>query len=249
MDRQSLQYFEQRLQQEKQDLLTRIDRMESTLDISLGDSLSELSAYDNHPADIGDELFERSKDIALREVTRIQLDQVEDALERIREGTYGRCERCGKEIPRERLEAMPTTTYCIECKEKDEELPDRHIRPIEEDVIAPPFGMRTHDDSQFELGDAEDEIEFDGEDAWQQVARWGTSETPQDISVHGITDYDHMYIDADENVGTVQDVESIPYEKHKDGMFYQDFDGQDDELFDDNVSLYRDDVRADNDKK
>jgi RNA polymerase-binding transcription factor DksA len=45
---------------------------------------------------------------------------VEKALERIGSGEYGRCEVCGKEIPEERLEAVPWATLCIECKRKEE---------------------------------------------------------------------------------------------------------------------------------
>ncbi len=238
MDQQSLDYFKQQLLQEKASLLERLDHMEQFLEISLQDSISELSMYDNHPADLGNETFERSKDIALREQTRIQLDKVNDALEHIDNGTYGKCDNCGQDIILDRLKATPATTLCVQCKEREEELPDRHIRPIEEDVIAPPYGIRSHDDSEFELGDAEDENEFDGEDAWQAVARWGTSETPQDISVQGVNDYNHMYLDADENVGTVTDVEEIAYEKGLDGMFYKDFNGQDDEFIYDNESLH-----------
>lgn len=230
MDKEMQEKFRQRLLKEKAELENRIAKMEDgQLEIPLQDSISELSMYDNHPADLGSETFERSKDFALRELAEIDLAKVQDALDHIEEGTYGKCDSCGREIPLERLEAMPSTTMCVKCKEEGEKLPDRHPRPIEEDVIAPPFGGFMHDDSEFEPGDAEDEIEFDGEDTWQSVARWGTSETPQDISVHGITDYDHMYVDADENVGSVERVEQIPYEKGLDGMIYQDFDGEDDE--------------------
>ncbi len=230
MDRKLMEQFRQRLVQERQEIRERITHMEEgALEVPIQDSISELSMYDNHPADLGTETFERSKDIALREAAQIHLAKIEDALTKIKEDAYGKCDTCGTEIPLERLEAMPATTMCIKCKEKGEQLPDRHPRPIEEDVIVPPFGGLTHDNSQFELGDAEDEIMFDGEDTWQSVARFGTSETPQDISVHGVTDFDHMYIDADENVGTVERVEQIPYEKNVDGMIYQDFDGEDDE--------------------
>ncbi len=230
MDKELQERFKQRLLQEKEELQRRITYMEGgAMEAPVRDSISELSVYDNHPADIGTETFERSKDLALRDQAEIQLRKIEDALSSIEKGTYGICDTCGAEIPLERLEAMPSTTMCARCKEAEERLPDRHPRPVEEDVISPPFGGFMHDDSQFELGDAEDEIMFDGEDAWQSVARWGTSETPQDISVHGITDYDHMYADADENVGTVERVEQIPYEKNVDGMIYQDFDGEDDE--------------------
>lgn len=230
MNKELQNKFRQRLLQEKQELQHILTNMEEgALDIPLQDSISELSMYDNHPADLGSETFERSKDVALHQQTEILISKIDDALSAIENGTYGICDTCGAEIPLERLEAMPSTTMCIKCKETEEALPDRHPRPIEEDVIAPPFGGFMHDDSEFELGDAEDEIMFDGEDTWQSVAKWGTSETPQDISVHGITDFDHMYVDADENIGTVERVEQIPYEKNVDGMIYQDFDGEDDE--------------------
>ncbi|MHB9094683.1 MAG: TraR/DksA C4-type zinc finger protein [Eubacteriales bacterium] len=230
MDKESQDKFRQKLLQEKSDLENLIAAFEKgQLEISTQDSISELSMYDNHPADLGTETFERSKDFALRESSEIQLEKVQDALNHIENGTYGRCDKCGKDIPMGRLEALPSTTMCKKCKEEGEKLPDRHPRPIEEDVISPPFGGFMHDDSEFELGDAEDENEFDGEDSWQAVARYGTSETPQDISVHGINNYNQMYLDADENEGTVEQVEEIPYEKNLDGMIYQDFDGEDDE--------------------
>jgi hypothetical protein len=125
---------------------------------------------------------------------------------------------------------MPATTFCRECKEAEEALPDRHIRPIEEDVIAPPFGGLMHDRSPRELGETVDENAYDGEDAWQDVAQYGTSESIQDISTNADIDgYDKMYIDSFEDVGTVEGVEAIPYEKNVDGMIYQDFDGEDDE--------------------
>lgn len=230
MDKALQEKFKQELLKQKEDLRKRLTNMEEgAMEAPLQDSVSELSSYDNHPADLGSEVFERGKDLAIRDLTEIELHKVEDALRSIEKGTYGTCDRCGAEIPVARLEAMPMTTMCKRCKEAEEQLPDRHPRPIEEDVISPPFGGFMHDDSEFELGDSQDDNMFDGEDTWQSVARFGTSETPQDISVHGVTDYDHMYLDADENQGTVERVEQIPYEKNVDGMIYQDFDGEDDE--------------------
>ncbi len=230
MDKTLQEKFKERLLKEKEKVQKRITHMEEgATEVPVQDSISELSMYDNHPADLGSETFERSKDLALRDQAEIHLSKIEDALSNIEQGTYGTCDICGAEIPMDRLEAMPSTTMCVKCKEAEEQLPDRHPRPIEEDVIAPPFGGFMHDDSEFEPGDAEDETEFDGEDAWQSVARWGTSETPQDISVGGINDYDHMYIDADENVGTVEGVEEITYDVTRDGRYFEDFAGEDDE--------------------
>ena len=73
-----------------------------------------LSAADNHLADAATETYERELDEGLEEDAREQLHQVEKALARIESGEYGRCEICGKEIPVERLEAVPWTTLCID---------------------------------------------------------------------------------------------------------------------------------------
>ena len=79
-----------------------------------GEQLSELAAYDQHQADLGTETFEREKDFSLLEQLEAELDELDRALRKVDEGTYGRCEACGKEIPAERLEAMPGTRFCVE---------------------------------------------------------------------------------------------------------------------------------------
>lgn len=73
-----------------------------------------LSAADNHLADAATETFERELDEGLEADAREQLRQVESALARIEDGSYGTCEVCGKTIPVERLEAMPSATLCID---------------------------------------------------------------------------------------------------------------------------------------
>jgi RNA polymerase-binding transcription factor DksA len=79
-----------------------------------GEQISELAAYDQHQADIGTETFEREKDFSLLESLEAELDDLDRALRKIEDGTYGICEACGKEIPPERLEAMPGTRLCVE---------------------------------------------------------------------------------------------------------------------------------------
>ncbi len=73
------------------------------------------------------------------------------------DGTYGICEVCGKPIPFERLEAIPTTTFCKEHS------PDQVVsqqRPIEESVLSPPFGeFVVHKEAET----------FDAEDSWQKL--------------------------------------------------------------------------------
>jgi RNA polymerase-binding transcription factor DksA len=83
-------------------------------DQSESDSVGEISSYDQHQADMGTETFEREKDLSILEQVESELADVEHALRRLDEGTYGTCEVCGKVIPDERLEAMPATRLCLE---------------------------------------------------------------------------------------------------------------------------------------
>lgn len=214
MNGQKLAKVKELLIKDKQHTGGRIRQMnEDGLGVPLQDSVSELSSYDNHPADLGSETFERSKDFALREGLELHIDQLDRALEAIDKGTYGICAVCGKPIPEARLEALPEATWCVPCMEK-EDVRDRHLRPIEEDVIVPPFGGYTHDNSPVELGDSEDENEFDGEDTWQRLAPFTEhAEISQAGSYYGGLDYD-------EDVGFVEDVDHLAYEKDENGMFY-----------------------------
>lgn len=221
MDKTRLKQCKARLEKMRQDYLKLVNTMKKRgLNGELRDSVSELSSYDNHPADLGSEVFERSKDLALQDNALIQLQKIDDALEKIAKGTYGRCDICGKKIPWERLEAAPESTLCLQCRKKIEGEGNRYPRPLEEDVVVPPFGGLTHDDTPEELGDGEDQIMYDGEDAWQDVARYGTSDTPADVP--NAKRYPDVYHDFDEDRGFTEDVDHIPYEKN-DGVFYRDY--------------------------
>jgi len=78
------------------------------------DSISELSSLDQHQGDTGTETFEREKDFSLLEQLEAEIGDLDAALRKIDDGTYGICEVCGKEIEPERLEAVPGTRTCIE---------------------------------------------------------------------------------------------------------------------------------------
>ena len=77
--------------------------------------------YSTHPADDGSVAFEQSADLAMRRNAERMLYQVERALTRMEEGTYGVCRSCGKRIDDARLKAIPWTRYCIDCASKNEE--------------------------------------------------------------------------------------------------------------------------------
>jgi RNA polymerase-binding transcription factor DksA len=104
------------LDQERTRLMSLIDRIgsEGLETESEQESLSELSSADQHPADVGSETFERTKDLAILDGVRADLDDVTHALHRLGNGTYGLCEGCGKPIPDERLEALPAARFCLD---------------------------------------------------------------------------------------------------------------------------------------
>jgi RNA polymerase-binding protein DksA len=105
-------------QEELEQVRERLNRTIEHHDIgtaSLEEETGELlSAADNHLADAATETYERELDEGLEEDAREQLRQVDKALARLEAGEYGRCEICGKEIPVERLQAVPWTTRCID---------------------------------------------------------------------------------------------------------------------------------------
>ena len=91
---------------------------------SEGESLAELSSVDQHQADLGTETFERERDLSILERVEAELADVEHALRRLDEGTYGICEACGKPISDDRLEAQPAARFCLE----DQALAEREAR-------------------------------------------------------------------------------------------------------------------------
>ena len=77
------------------------------------ESVAELSAYDQHPADMGSETFERTKDLSIIAQVEAELEDVDRAFRHLDNGTYGICEACGKAIEQARLEAIPTARFCV----------------------------------------------------------------------------------------------------------------------------------------
>ncbi|GAA2391967.1 hypothetical protein Cme02nite_12800 [Catellatospora methionotrophica] len=71
-------------------------------------------------ADTGTKTFEREQEITLANNILERITQVERALERLDEGSYGWCEKCGNPIPVERLAAFPSATLCVTCKQLEE---------------------------------------------------------------------------------------------------------------------------------
>jgi RNA polymerase-binding transcription factor len=76
--------------------------------------------YSTHQADDATEAFEQTKGLAMRQNTERLLSQVERALARFDDGTYGLCGNCGRPIDPARLEALPYAQLCLDCQSKQE---------------------------------------------------------------------------------------------------------------------------------
>lgn len=166
MKDERLQKLQHKLEEEKQDLLDVVARLTGPggLEQPRDEAAQELSAYDNHPADYGSEMYERSKDMGLLELTRQQIDDIERAQSAISQGNYGYCGNCGVAIPEQRLLALPSTSLCVRCKRLQEDQ-DAHNRPVEEELM--PLAEQSIA--------GEEEIYYEGDDAWELVSRYGTS--------------------------------------------------------------------------
>lgn len=164
---------------------------------SLKDSTQELSMYDNHPADLASENFERSKDLALHAHELKRYKEINAALNKISKGEYGHCDHCGRDIDPARLQQIPETPYCLDCRERRDFWVDVSARPLEEDALRQPFGRSFKDKSSY--------TGYDGEDAWQDVALY--NKLP------------HVYYEDvgedDETIGNVEETDKLSNDDYR----------------------------------
>lgn len=101
-------------QELKEELQARRDRLAVEIE-GLKTAPGATVGYGNHMADDASYAFEQTKSLALHENLRTLLVQVNEALVRFENGTFGVCENCGQSIDPARLEAIPYAPLCIHC--------------------------------------------------------------------------------------------------------------------------------------
>jgi len=108
--------FRKRLEEERARLLHAVGFLEKENPGSMSEELGELAegGTDNHLGDTAGAMYDRELDEGLEEGAQQTLTEINAALRRIDDGTYGVCEVCGKPIPRERLLAIPWARLCID---------------------------------------------------------------------------------------------------------------------------------------
>lgn len=98
-----------------------LDRLQNeTLSKSRQEAAGDISNMPTHMPDIASDNFEQEFSVGLIENVEDEVREIDAALERIEEGTFGICESCDQLIPKARLRAIPYAHLCVECKRKEE---------------------------------------------------------------------------------------------------------------------------------
>jgi len=119
MDEQKLAGMRRALEERRAEIERDIEAMSDEIR-SFGPELGEPGGVGNHMAEDGSDMMEAERLATISDDLREILAQVNGALSRMDDGTFGICQRCGNPINQERLEAFPYVTYCITCQTKIE---------------------------------------------------------------------------------------------------------------------------------
>ena len=191
MDKNKLQFFRGKLVNEKRKIIESINR-KSMKEFGAADAYyGEISGYDNHPADIGTEVFMMEQDKGFKNKLNDNVYEIDESLEAIKNGSYGICNNCEKKINEERLELIPYLKTCIDCS--------KEIKP------------KVSEDRLFSISNILEEasIQFDREDTYQKVASMNIVDGDPSFSTG-----DNMGImDEEEGVEEVENISQEYYEE------------------------------------
>lgn len=109
-----------RLEEERETYERQAEELAAEAEALMADREPGDTQFDEESGE-GDTInVERERDLALSASARLAVEDIDEALERVKAGTYGVCVRCGSKIPVARLEAVPQAALCIECKSRQE---------------------------------------------------------------------------------------------------------------------------------
>jgi RNA polymerase-binding protein DksA len=118
MTKREMHRFEKALLAEKQRILKQGRVTDEVMDAACPDVTGDLSTHRTHTADQGTENYQREMASRFKTIETDTLRQIEDALKRIADGTYGICVSCGEAVPKARLEVVPHARLCMNCLKK-----------------------------------------------------------------------------------------------------------------------------------
>jgi RNA polymerase-binding protein DksA len=118
LTKKQLEHFKEKLLEERKRVLEEMDELQQTnLKQSISDASGENSRYSYHLGDVASLSYGREFSMGLAERQQKYLEQVDEALQRIEDGTYGMCKVTGETIAVERLEEVPVAKYSVKGKE------------------------------------------------------------------------------------------------------------------------------------
>jgi RNA polymerase-binding protein DksA len=123
MNKKELARFRKLIQAERERVRRNIGVIEEEISDSTSNKASGNQGYSNHMADIGSDAMEQEQAFLHASQETEYLTQLDEALKRVDDGTYGECEECSGTIPLKRLEAYLAAMLCVVCKSKQEKLP------------------------------------------------------------------------------------------------------------------------------
>ena len=109
-----------RLTKLRDEFTATIDAIKARLAEPQGASGGEINVVDQHPADVATETADRELDLSRVAMFESRLRQIDDAFDRLRQGSYGTCVDCGQPIPDERLRLVPDTPYCVKDAQREQ---------------------------------------------------------------------------------------------------------------------------------
>lgn len=196
-----VKYFRNRLLQEKKALFKSKNNISDEEFGSMDLYHNELSSYDNHPADLGTEVFMKEQDLGFRLNLEDKIAEIDLSLQKIDEGTFGQCEKCAGEIDEERLELIPYAKTCIKCsKEETESVEFRQFESIEDEYAT-------------SFSNDESNVAYDREDSFQDAIMFNiVSGDPS------ITTGDNMGLMDEDEEDKENELENISQEYYEDTL-------------------------------
>ncbi|MCM8795608.1 MAG: TraR/DksA family transcriptional regulator [Candidatus Omnitrophica bacterium] len=120
-NKKELMEFKKIILKRKEEILEEIKHLsEETLKKSPKDAAGDISGYTYHMADVATDTYDREFSLGLASNERELLYELDDALKKIEDGTFGICEECKTLITKNRLKAIPFARLCVRCQQKKE---------------------------------------------------------------------------------------------------------------------------------
>ena len=110
MDKKKLEKYKKKLFEDRMDLLAELQRVTSS-------EKNKDRSESKDPVDLAEASCSADYSLAWTEKINRRIREIDESIERIKDGSYGICHLCGEDIPEGRLEVRPKAKYCAQCKE------------------------------------------------------------------------------------------------------------------------------------